>query len=69
MPSMARIDPFASPSRNTSIQMQSLFHDSSPDFGPVKYEVNKVGYKHPQQLRSCILYQNLACAYMVLSAG
>jgi len=43
MPYMARIDPFASPSRNTSVKMQSLFHDSSPDFGPVKYEVNKVG--------------------------
>lgn len=42
MPSMARIDPFASPSRNASLKMQSLFHDSSPDFGPVKYEVNQV---------------------------
>jgi len=42
MPSMARIDPFASPSRTLSTQMESLFLDSSPDFGPVQCTVQKV---------------------------
>lgn len=42
---MARIDPFASPSRSlSSSRMQSLFLDSSPDFGPNnKSESTRVG--------------------------
>ncbi|KAK5098303.1 hypothetical protein LTS08_006436 [Lithohypha guttulata] len=39
---MARLDPFASPIHDRPTKMQSLFLDSSPDFGPVKSETNKV---------------------------
>lgn len=42
MPHMARMNQISSPSRDMSKRMESLCLDSSPDFGPVRCETNKV---------------------------
>lgn len=42
------MDMLSSPSREMSTKMESLCLDSSPDFGPLRCEMNKVRFENKQ---------------------